>query len=129
MPVAFNHTIVFSTDRDAAAQFFTEMFGLPAAKDWGPFKVVELENLASFDFMQAEGDVAWQHYCFLVSEAEFDAIYGRVLDRGLDHWSDPMRGEPNAINHNDGGRGVYFDDPSGHRLEIMTAPHGGWPKP
>ena len=28
------------------------------------------------------------------------------------------------INRHDGGRGVYFPDPSGHFLEIITRPYG-----
>ena len=62
-----------------------------------------------------------------MTEAEFDEIFGRIQDRGLEHWADPFKREPGRINHNDGGRGVYWDDPNGHVLEILTVPYGGWP--
>lgn len=126
MAITFNHTIVYSTDRSAAASFFTDLFGLPPAKEFGPFLAVELNHGFSLDFGQApEGmTVSPQHYAFLVSEDEFTAIYGRIRGRGLQHWADPRREKPGEINHHDGGRGVYFPDPSGHYLEIITRPYG-----
>ena len=68
-----------------------------------------------------------QHYAFLVTEDDFDQIYGRILERGIEHYPEPHFGRKNEINHNDGGRGVYWCDPSGHFLEILTVPYGGWP--
>jgi catechol 2,3-dioxygenase-like lactoylglutathione lyase family enzyme len=125
MPIHFNHTIVHSAEREAEATFFTELFGLPPATEGGYFMVVPIADQASFDFAQADGDVAGQHYAFLVSEEDFDGIYGRIVDRGLDHWADPDRSEPGEINHHDDGCGVYFTSPSGHLLEIITRPYGG----
>ena len=65
------------------------------------------------------------HYAFLITEPEFDEIYGRIVAEGLEHWADPMQSEVGVINTHDGGRGVYFCDPSGHLLEIITRPYGG----
>lgn len=126
MAISFNHTIVHSTDRSAAATFFTELFDLPPAREFGHFLAVELNHGVSLDFAQMpEGTaVVPQHYAFLVSEDEFTAIYGRIVERGLQHWADPRAQHPGEINHNDGGRGVYFQDPSGHYLEIITKPYG-----
>jgi catechol 2,3-dioxygenase-like lactoylglutathione lyase family enzyme len=124
MAISFNHTIVASRDREKSAQFFTDLFGLPAAKEFGPFLVVELNHGASLDFAQTDEDIRPQHYAFLVTEDEFDAIYGRICERGLQHWADPRGSRPGQINHNDGGRGVYFQDPGGHYLEIITRPYG-----
>ena len=126
MAISFNHTIVASRHREESAQFFTELFGLPAAEEFGPFLVVELDHGASLDYAQTgpDEDIRPQHYAFLVSEDEFDAIYGRIRERGLAHWADPHGNRPAEINHNDGGRGVYFRDPGGHYLEIITRPYG-----
>jgi catechol 2,3-dioxygenase-like lactoylglutathione lyase family enzyme len=124
MSIAFNHTIVAAKDKDGSATFFTELFGLPAAKPFGPFLIVELDHGASLDFVDSGDDVRPQHYAFLVSEADFDVIYGRIRERGMEHWADPQRRRPDEINHNDGGRGVYFRDPGGHYLEIITRPYG-----
>lgn len=127
MAISFNHTIVAAQNREESAAFFTELFGLPPAKEFGPFLAVELNHGVSLDFAQLPGldDVRPQHYAFLVSEQEFDDIYGRIKDRGLQHWADPHGQHSGEINHNDGGRGVYFQDPAGHYLEIITRPYGG----
>jgi catechol 2,3-dioxygenase-like lactoylglutathione lyase family enzyme len=124
MPIALNHTIVWCRDRRRSAAFLTDLFGLPGATAWGPFRIVDLANGVSLDYHETDDEIAPQHYAFLVSDAEFDAIFGRILGRGLDHWADPMQHEPQAINHYDGGRGVYFQDPDGHLLEIITRPYG-----
>jgi catechol 2,3-dioxygenase-like lactoylglutathione lyase family enzyme len=126
MAITFNHTIVAAKDRRESADYFTELFGLPPAAEFGHFLAVTLNHGVSLDFAQAPGDadIHPQHYAFLVSEAEFDAIYGRIRSRGQEHWADPRGARPGEINDNDGGRGVYFQDPSGHYLEIITRPYG-----
>jgi catechol 2,3-dioxygenase-like lactoylglutathione lyase family enzyme len=124
MTITFNHTIVAAKDKQESATFFTELFGLPAPKSAGHFLAVELEHGVSLDFADSDGEVRSQHYAFLVSEDDFDAIYGRIQAWGLQHWADPRGARPGEINHNDGGRGVYFQDPAGHFLEIITRPYG-----
>jgi catechol 2,3-dioxygenase-like lactoylglutathione lyase family enzyme len=124
MTVQLNHTIVWSRDQHRSAQFFVDVFGRPAPVRFGPFLVVEVDNGVSLDYHDTDGDIAPQHYAFLVSEDDFDAIFGRVVERGLDYWAEPGRARPGQINHHDGGRGVYFPDPDGHMLEIITRPYG-----
>ncbi|MDT5112993.1 MAG: hypothetical protein QOE20_4883 [Mycobacterium sp.] len=126
MAITFNHTIVAARNREESATFFTEMFGLSEAKEFGHFLAVTIDHGASLDYAQVgdDQDIHPQHYAFLVSEEEFDAIYGRVCERGLQHWADPRGARPGEINYNDGGHGVYFQDPSGHYLEIITRPYG-----
>ncbi|MEU4577339.1 VOC family protein [Nonomuraea sp. ATR24] len=125
MPVQLNHTIVEARDRDATARFLVDVLGLQPAGEFGPFRVVELANGVSLDVIQADGDVHPQHYAFLVSEAEFDEIWARIKDRGLTYWADPYHRHAGRINTNDGGRGLYWLDPNGHNLEIITVPYGG----
>ena len=124
MPVELNHTIVNAHDRDATARFMTDVLGLPEAKDYGPFKVVQVDNGVSLDVIEDDGDITPQHYAFLISEPEFDEIFGRIQERQLTYWPDPYQSRPGEINHHDGGRGVYFEDPNGHLLEIITRPYG-----
>jgi catechol 2,3-dioxygenase-like lactoylglutathione lyase family enzyme len=128
MSVEFNHTIVWSRDSNASAAFLARMLGLPAPQKWGPFRVVTTANNVAVDFMDKEGEIRKQHYAFLVSEAEFDQILARVKEQGLSHWADPAQMKAAEINRHDGGRGVYFEDPSGHLLEVITRPYGssGW---
>jgi catechol 2,3-dioxygenase-like lactoylglutathione lyase family enzyme len=129
VPAQLNHTIVNARDNEASARFLVEVLGLDAPGHWGPFVMVETANGVSLDYIQVfpDQEIAPQHYAFLVTEPEFDEIYRRLQERGLDHWADPHREHPGEINHNDGGRGVYWLDPDGHFLEILTVPYGGWP--
>jgi hypothetical protein len=122
MAVELNHTIVASRDRWAGARFLTEVLGLPEPIAFGPFAVVAVANGVSLDYLEA-GDVVPQHYAFLVDEEEFAAVAARLHERGLPTWADPGHREPGE-NHHDGGRGLYFDSPEGHNLEIITRPYG-----
>jgi catechol 2,3-dioxygenase-like lactoylglutathione lyase family enzyme len=124
MAVEFNHTIVWSRDAEVSAAFLADMLGLSAPKKWGPFVVVKTDNGANFDFMNADEEITPQHYAFLVGEKEFDEIFGRIRERALPYWADPAQTRVGEINHNDGGRGVYFEDPNGHFLEVITRPYG-----
>lgn len=126
MTISFNHTIVASRDKHESAKFLAELFGLPSPKPFGHFMVVAFDHGASLDYADAAdgAQIPRQHYAFLVSEQEFDTIYGKIQSRGLEHWADPRQSRPGEINHNDGGRGVYFLDPSGHAMEILTRPYG-----
>jgi catechol 2,3-dioxygenase-like lactoylglutathione lyase family enzyme len=124
MAVEFNHTIVWARDSQTSAAFLAEVLGLSAPKRWGPFVVVAAANGTNIDFMDADGEITPQHYAFLVSESEFDEIFGRIRERTLPYWSDPAQTQWDEINHHDGGRGLYFEDPNGHLLEIITRPYG-----
>jgi catechol 2,3-dioxygenase-like lactoylglutathione lyase family enzyme len=123
MAVRLNHTIVAARDRDASARFLAGMLGLSAPLRLGPFAVVQMGD-TSLDYMESDGEIVSQHYAFLVSELEFDEIFGRIRERGLAYWADPSRKQRGQINEWDGGRGVYWNDPSGHLLEIITRPYG-----
>ena len=124
MAAMLNHTIVWSSHQTDSARFFADMLGLPQPRRFAHFDVVELANGVSLDFADHDGPVAAQHYAFLVSEVEFDAIMARIAERGLAYWADPARSEPGRINRHDGGRGVYFAGPDGHFLEAITRPYG-----
>ncbi len=124
MTIKLNHTIVYVADRQASADLLVDLFGLTEPVAWGSFLTVELANEVTLDFFDARGAGSPQHYAFLVSEDEFDWLFGRIRERGLDFWADPGHRQPGEINTHDGGRGVYFDDPSGHMLEIITRAYG-----
>ena len=124
MAVQLNHTIVPASDNRASAQFLAEILGLPGPKPFGHFQVVELTNDVSLDYVQVDHVARIEHYAFLVSEPDFDEIFGRIRERDLPYWADPRHTQPGEINHGDGGRGVYFPDPDGHNLEILTRPYG-----
>ena len=124
MAIRLNHTIVAARDKETAANFLTEILGLPAPALVGPFAMARVSDDTSLDYVDADGEITSQHYAFLVDESDFDEIFGRIRARGLPYWADPGRREREQINTWDGGRGVYFDDPNGHLLEIITRPYG-----
>ena len=124
MAAQLNHTIVSSSDQSRSARFLAEMLGLPPPTRFGPFEVVELDNGVSLDFASIEGSIQPQHYAFLIGESDFDAVIGRIRAQGLEYWADPFGRRSGEINHNDGGRGVYFHDPDGHYMEVITRPYG-----
>ena len=125
MTVQLNHTIVSVRDKYESATFLSDVLGVGAPVPFGPFMVVQVDNDVSLDYAVTEdGEIHPQHYAFLVTEPEFDVVFGRIRERGLTHRADPGRRRAGEINTNDGGRGVYWEDPSGHFLEIITRPYG-----
>jgi len=124
MGAQLNHTIVWCHDQGASSRFLADMLGRPPPQRFAHFDVVDLDNGVSMDFADREGEITAQHYAFLIDETDFDAVLGRIEARKLQHWADPARRRPGEINHNDGGRGVYFADPDGHLLEVITRPYG-----
>jgi catechol 2,3-dioxygenase-like lactoylglutathione lyase family enzyme len=122
--VEFNHTIILARDKRASAEFLAHILGLEAGEEWGPFVPVQTSNGVTLDFATVHHDIPMQHYAFLVSEEEFDGIFQRIKDAGITYYADPHGQRPNEINHNDGGRGMYFMDPAGHGMEVITRPYG-----
>lgn len=121
-----NHTIVWCGDQEVSAAYLTGILGLPPARRFSHFHVVDMTNGVSLDFANktGPGPVAMQHYAFLVSDGEFDAAFARIQANGQDYWADPARSQPGQINRHWGGKGVYFLDPDGHVLELITLPYG-----
>jgi catechol 2,3-dioxygenase-like lactoylglutathione lyase family enzyme len=124
MAVTFNHTIVYATDKRRSAEFLANVLGLPKPQAMWSFMTVPLDHGVALDFATADRPISPQHYAFLVGEEDFDGIFARIQAQGIAYWADPGRSRAQQINHNDGGRGVYFADPDGHLLEAITRPYG-----
>jgi catechol 2,3-dioxygenase-like lactoylglutathione lyase family enzyme len=126
--VELNHTIIDATDKRRSAEFLSGILGVPAGPAWGRFIPISLANGVTLDFMDSGASpISAQHYAFLVSEAEFDLIFERIRKADVPFYADPVRNQPGQINHRDGGRGVYFDDPDRHLMEVITRPYGSNP--
>jgi catechol 2,3-dioxygenase-like lactoylglutathione lyase family enzyme len=123
MTIVLNHTIVPVKDKHASARFFADTFGLSydTADDHAHFAPVHVNGTLTLLFDNADA-VKSQHYAFHVSDAEFDAIFARVKQAGLTYGSAPWSITDGKLNNWGGGRGVYFKDPDGHILELMTVP-------
>jgi catechol 2,3-dioxygenase-like lactoylglutathione lyase family enzyme len=131
MAIELNHTVVPARDKVASAKFFARIFGLPFEEDavayFAPVRVSESLTMDFADSTQWISDfanssrMAVHHYAFKVSEEDFDAIFGRIKAEGIAYGSGPPNPiDDMRINHRGGGRGVYFRDPDGHILELLT---------
>lgn len=123
MPAQLNHTIVWSSNQTKSAHLLTTILALPAPIKFGHFDVVKLDNETALDFAYMKKPIHSQHYAFLIDEADFEAVLGRVQERCISFWADPMRRRPGEINYENGGRGIYFADLDGHLLEVITRPY------
>ena len=133
MTIRLDHTIVPAKDKLASAEFFAEIFGLTVKP--GYFAQVQINESLTLDF--ADEPEPWggpgfdprtgrsHHYAFHVSEAEFEAIVGRVKAKKLPYGSGPDHHTDGKLYRRRGGRGLYFEDPYGHLLEVMTVPETG----
>lgn len=118
-----NHIIIPAKDKDISAEFLADLLGVPAEAPWGPFRPVRTGNGVTLDFVTSN-DVRTQHYAFLVSDAEFDTAFAKIKEAGVAFYARPNKSGPGEINTLYGGRGVYFEDPAGHLMELITKPYG-----
>ncbi len=128
MSIELNHTIIWGRDKAAAAAFLSHILDVKVGDQWGPFLPMQLSNDVTLDFADTDApEVQPQHYAFLLDDDEFDAAFGRLVAAGITYWGDPFHQRAGEINHDYGGRGVYFDDPDGHNMELMTVAYGSTP--
>nr|WP_130506149.1 VOC family protein [Microterricola gilva] len=123
MSAAFNHTIIASTDRHESARFYRDLIEAAEAASWGPFSNITLDDGVMLQFAEPPVTIQMQHYAFLVDDELFDRAYSRLIDWGVTHWADPQMTRPGDTNTEHGGRGVYFKDPAGHAIELITQPY------
>jgi catechol 2,3-dioxygenase-like lactoylglutathione lyase family enzyme len=122
--VELNHTIIHARNSRESAEFLAGILNLTVGEPWGPFLPVATANGVTLDYAAIPAEsITMQHYAFLVSDPEFDAAFGRIQQAGITYWADPHMKQPGEINHHHGGRGVYFLDPAGHGMEIITRPY------
>ncbi len=120
MTITLNHTIVPARDKAAAAKFFADIFGLKRGRSnyFAPVRINKSLTLLFDDDSKFES----HHLAFHVSDREFDAILRRVKAAKIAFGSAPWSLDDGKLNDWNGGRGVYFRDPDGHVLELMTVP-------
>ena len=121
MPVELNHIVIPSHDKSASSRFLAEILGVGPPRPVSHFMAVETANGVTLDYDDV-AEFSAQHCAFLVSDAEFEAIFGRVKDAEVTHFADPGHHMPGEINQRNGGRGFYFSDPDGHNMEVFTRP-------
>lgn len=119
----FNHTIIASKDRLESAKFFRELIEASEAASWGPFTNITLDGGVMLQFAEPPVEIQMQHYAFLVDDELFNRAYSRLVRWGVSHWADPQMTRSGETNTEHGGRGVYFKDPAGHAIELITQPY------
>jgi len=113
--------IVPASDRKAAAELLATLLDVPWAETGvGPFCPVYVNEGLTLDFDQADAPFPVLHYCFRVSESEFDGILSRLKHRGIAYRSTPHGGVDMQVNTQHGGRIVYSSEPDGHVWEALT---------
>ena len=121
MSIQLDHTIVPSRNRKAAAELLATLLGVPWAESGvGPFCPVYVSDGLTLDFDQADEPFPVLHYCFRVSEPEFDGILARIKARGIAYRSTPHGPMDRQVNTHSGGRIVYWNEPDGHVWEALT---------
>jgi catechol 2,3-dioxygenase-like lactoylglutathione lyase family enzyme len=123
LPATFNHTIIAAKDRQESARLYRELLEASDAPSWGLFTNLQLSDGVLLQFAEPPVEIQMQHYAFLVDDELFDRAYARLLERGIVHWADPQMRRAGEINDEHGGRGVYFKDPAGHAVELITRPY------
>jgi len=123
LSATFNHTIIAAKDRHESAAFFRDLLEIPEAPSWGLFTNIQLADGVLLQFAEPPVDIQMQHYAFLVDDELFDRAYARLVAQGVEHWADPRMSRPGETNTEHGGRGVYFKNPAGHAIELLTRPY------
>lgn len=120
MAITLNHTIVPARDKVAAAKFFAALFGLKRGRT-GYFAPVRVNKALTLLF-DTDSKFESHHLAFHVSNREFEAIFRRIRKAKIAFGSAPWSLDDGKLNDWGGGRGLYFQDPNGHVLELMTVP-------
>jgi catechol 2,3-dioxygenase-like lactoylglutathione lyase family enzyme len=118
--IILDHHIVPTRQRDDSARWLTDILGLPAPRDEGPFAAVDLGAQTSLYFAGGDQHVLAQHYAFAVSLDEFDGIVDRLAAANIEHWADHTASRRGTVRRDTTGNGVYFRSPDGHLLEVLT---------
>jgi hypothetical protein len=128
MTIELDHFIVSAKDQVAAAKKLAELLDVPwSATSIGPFSPVYLNGGLTLDFINSSEPFPIEHFCFRVSDAEFDAIFARIQAAGIPYRSD-VHGPVNMkINTMFGGRMIYWNEPEGHQWEMLTSSYARQP--
>jgi len=119
MSIQLDHTIVPSHSKVAAAKLLAELLDVPwTASGTEPFAPVYVNDGLTLDFIDTDEEFPVYHFCFRVSQQEFDAILQRIRAAGIAYRSTvrgpvDMRVDPQYGN-------VYWNEPDGHQWEMLT---------
>ena len=121
MSVELDHAIVSVPDKRAAAELLAHLLDVPWEESGtGRFTPVFVNEGFTLDFDEVEGSLPVQHFCFRVTEKDFDEILARIKSKGIDYRSTPHGPVDMEINMRNGGRNIYWEEPEKLVWEILT---------
>ena len=129
MAIELDHFIVSCRNKAAAARQLGELLGVPWAESGlGPFAPVYINDGLTLDFFETQEDFPVEHFCFRVSDQEFDAILGRLQAAGIAYRSTVRGPMDMKVDTQFGGRGLYWNVPEGHQWEMLTVSYARQPR-
>jgi catechol 2,3-dioxygenase-like lactoylglutathione lyase family enzyme len=120
MAIQVDHIIVPARDKVEAARRLAGLLDVPWEKAQGEFTPVHVNDGLTLDFAQRPEFEGRHHICFRVSDADFDAMLGRIQAVGIAYRSRPHGDNDSKINTRLGGKNLYWQDDDGHLWEILT---------
>ena len=119
MAIRLDHLIVPSRNQVQGAKFLAGLLDAPWAEKQGTFSPVYVNETLTVDFADRDRFES-HHFAFSVSDAEFDAIFGRIKAAGIPYRSRPRSENDFQIITRLGGKNLYWEDADGHLWEILT---------
>ena len=128
MTIELDHAIVSARDQVKSAERLAKILGVPwSEKTLGPFSAVYVNSGLTLDFIQTDEAFPVEHFCFRVSEQEFDAILARLQQAGIPYRSEVRGPVDHGVNTSYGGRMTYWNEPEGHQWEMLTVSYARQP--
>jgi hypothetical protein len=128
MPIDLDHTIVPSHHRVASARLLAELLDVPWAEEGlSVFSPVYVNDGLTLDFIETDEPFPVYHFCFRVSQAEFDAILARIQAASIPYRSSVRGPVDMKINRDYGGSMIYWNEPDGHQWEMLTVSYARQP--
>ena len=128
MKIELDHLMVPARDKVAAARLMAELLGVPWSESGiGPFAPVYVSDSLTLDFDEWPAPIPQIHFAFRVSPAQFEAILGRLRDKGIAYRSAVHGPVDHQVDTAHGGSIVYWNEPDGHQWEMLTESYARQP--
>ncbi len=129
MTIHLDHLMVPSRDKLAAAKLLSELLGVPWSENGiGPFAPVYVNDGLTIDFDEWTDPVPLIHFCFRVSQDDFNAILTRIKAAKIEYRSNVHGPVDFQVDTQHGGSIVYWYEPDGHQWKMLMVSYAreGW---
>ena len=123
--IEFNHLIILAKEKKKTADFITRLLDLPEAIPADSavpnfFLCIQFDNDVLILITELK-EHSVGHYAFKVTNDHFDKIIEKLKIKKQDFWADPRMQRPLECYEEQGNKGFYIVEPSGHGLEVLTS--------